>query len=105
MTHTTTGMNKPQINPESDCRKLIKILRLEAYIKTSAEKCAFNYAIQCSSLGMQTFPVVGSLHPKSKLHVYIPDMQTNDVWGHRLFIMSLTTIRHYNKIATKQLKE
>ena len=71
MTSTTKGMNKPQINPKSDCRKIIKILRLEAYIKTSAEMCAFNYAIQCSSLGKQIFPVVGSLHPKSKLHVYI----------------------------------
>ena len=55
-----------QINPESDCRKIIKILRLEAYIKTSAETCAFNYAIQCSSLGMQTFPVVGSLASSKK---------------------------------------
>ena len=67
MTSTTKGMNKPQINPESDCRKIIKILRLEAYIRTSAEKCAFNYAIQCSSLGiMQTFPVVGSLASPKK---------------------------------------
>ena len=72
MTSTTKGMNKPQINPKSDCRKIIKILRLEAYIKTSAEMCAFNYAIQCSSLGMQTFPVMLVLFTqKVKLHVYI----------------------------------
>ena len=47
MTSTTKGMNKPQIKPESDCRKLIKILRGIQWNLYSRETSIHPYSCTC----------------------------------------------------------